>query len=439
MSVTSGSKIVRASTNVGAAAPTMRVCAPSTNAHRAHVSANEVIHVDSNCDHAHVSANRDHDHVSANRDHAHLGANRDHANRHHARVRAHNDQPHGASCDHAVGANRDLGHAARRLTLVGLAGVLCACGSGGDSAKPSAPPIGKLVAALLTAADTTSAPWRCAAIDAPGFGAEELKTGERAWRVASQRLERVDTDNEVVIGVVADAGGAAPRTVAALGRIRAALDTAKADIVLTLGGMGTTTDELQATIGTLSDHASWPVVALPGDLEPMTAHVSAIAALRTRGDVVLDGRSVRWIDLGIATIGTVPGAGAIERLTAGAEGCAWQAEDVIKVTTELSARAGIRIVASAEAPRQMIDGEAGGELALVPTKALPTEISLHGPLSPSPTAPRTGTRDGAGIGLSPGTADATPRMPSAHRPSAGVLVIRGTSWSWRTVIDKPDK
>lgn len=322
-----------------------------------------------------------------------------------------------------------------RLALVGLAGALAACGSGSDTAKPSAPPIGKLVAALLGAADHASAPWRCAAIDAPGFGAEELKTGERAWRVASQKLERIGDTGIVVIGVVADAGGAAPRTVAALGRIRAALDTAKADIVITLGGMGATSEELQATLGTLSDHASWPVVALPGDLEPMTAHVSAIATLRARGDVVLDGRSVRWIDLGVASIGTVPGAGAIERLAAGAEGCAWQPEDVIKVTTELTAQPGIRIVASAEAPRQVIDGEAGGELALVPTKALPTEIVLHGPLVPAPTPARTGSRDGDGITLSPGTADATPRMPAAHRPSAGVLIVRGTSWSWRTVID----
>ena len=44
-------------------------------------------------------------------------------------------------------------------------------------------------------------------------------------------------------------------------------------------------------------------------------------------------------------------------------------------------------------------------------------------------------RDGAGAPLSPGTSDATSRLPDGHHPSAGVLVIRGSTWTWRTVID----
>lgn len=319
--------------------------------------------------------------------------------------------------------------------------ALVACGGGSTPEKPTAPPIGKLVGALLAASDGATAPWRCAATDVPALPDEELKTGERTWRTTAQLLGRTDdtgNDKEIVIGVVADAGGAAPRTVAALGRLRAALDTAKPDLVLTLGGMGTNFDELQATLGTLSDRATWPLVALPGDLEPMSAHAGAIAALRKRGDVVLDGRNVRWIDLGGAAIGTIPGAGAIERLAAGADGCAWTAEDIAKVTRELTQKAGVRIVASAEAPRAMIDGEAGGELALVPSKALPVEIALHGPLEPAPTPARTGARDGAAIGLSPGTADATARLPRTHHPAAGVLVVRGAAWSWRPLVDAPD-
>lgn len=316
------------------------------------------------------------------------------------------------------------------LLVVGAA----ACGSD-DSTPASAPPIGKVLAALIAAADGTTTPWRCAAMDIPGAADEELTTGERTWKLAGHALRRTRDDNEVVIGVVADAAGAAPRTMAALGRIRAALDGAKPDVVLTLGGMGATTDELKASLGTLSDRAGWPVVALPGDLEPMPAHLGAIAALRTRGDVILDGRSTRWIELGAATIGTVPGAGALERLAAAADGCAWSADDVVKVTTELSAKPGVRIIASAEAPRQITGGEAAGELGLVTTKTLPVDVALHGPLTPQPSAARSGGRDGAGVALSPGTADATSRLPRAHRPSAGVLVVRGNAWSWRPIVD----
>lgn len=319
-----------------------------------------------------------------------------------------------------------------------LFAALGACGGRDDSTPASAPPIGKVLAALVVTADQTTTPWRCAALDVPSAADAELKTGERTWKIVGHALRRTSDDNEIVIGVVADAGGATPRTIAALGRIRAALDTAKADVVLTLGGMGATTDELAATLGTLSDRAAWPLVALPGDLEPMPAHLGALAALRTRGDVVLDGRSTRWIELGAAaTIGTVPGAGAIERLAAGAEGCAWTADDVVTVTKALSVRPGVTIVASAEAPRQTIAGEAAGELALVATKTVPIDVALHAPLTPQPSPARSGGRDGTGVALSPGTADATARLPGAHRPSAGVLVVRGGTWSWRPIIDAP--
>lgn len=262
---------------------------------------------------------------------------------------------------------------------------------------------------------------------------EELAGG--AWKTSEHTLRRTGTDNELVIGVVADAAGAAPRTVAALGRLRAALDAAKPDVVLSLGGMGATSDELQASLGTLGDRATWPLVALPGDLEAMAAHAQAIAALRKRGDLILDGRSVRYIELPGATIGTLPGAGAAERLRAPDDGCMWTTTDVAALYTELTARRGLRIVASAEAPRQSVAGEPAGELALVAGKAQPIELALHGPVKPEPSPARSGTRDGAGISLSPGTSDASARLPSSHRPAAGVLVIRGQSWAWRPLVD----
>ncbi|NVB78221.1 MAG: hypothetical protein HOV81_07495, partial [Kofleriaceae bacterium] len=192
---------------------------------------------------------------------------------------------------------------------------------------------------------------------------------------------------------------------------------------------------LEATLGTLADRATWPDVALPGDLEAMPDQVTAIAALRKRGAVVLDGRLVRFIEMPGTTVGTLPGAGSPARLVAGAEGCAWRADDISRLYTDLTARPGVRVVASAEAPRASVDGEATGELALTPPQ--PVEVALHGPAVPAPSTATSGNRDGKKVSLSPGTSDATPRLPEAHAPSAGVLVVHGTSWSWKPLVE-PD-
>ncbi|HEY5926660.1 MAG TPA: hypothetical protein VIV11_33470 [Kofleriaceae bacterium] len=307
-------------------------------------------------------------------------------------------------------------------------------GCGDSPPAPTAPRVGHVLAAVLGAADQTRAPWRCAALDAPAVADLAFTTGTQRWQLGGRMLRRTDPDDVLAIGVVADAANANPRTIAALARLRAELEKSAPDLVLALGGMGATQAELEATLGTLGERAPWPVVALPGDLEPMTAHVAAIAALRRRGIVVVDGRLVRWIELPGATIATLPGAGARERLVAADDGCQWRAEDVAKLYTELTAKPGMRVVASGEAPRTTVAGEPAGELALVP--AQPLEVALHGPVSPAPTPSKTGSRDGARIALSPGTADAVRRLPDAHTPSAGVLVLRSGTWTWRPVSAK---
>jgi hypothetical protein len=320
------------------------------------------------------------------------------------------------------------GRGPRSAGLVILA-VLAACG---DSPPPSsAPRVGKVLAAVLAAADTARAPWRCAALDTPTLPDTAFATGDRTWQLGGHMLRRTNGGDSVAIGVVADATNGSPRTVAALARLRAELEKAAPDVVVTLGGMGATQADLEATLGTLAEHAPWPVVALPGDLEPVSAQIAALTNLRKRGLSVLDGRLVRWVDLGTATLATLPGVGARDRLVAADDGCQWRAEDVAKLGEQLTATPGIRIVASSEAPRASVDGEAAGELGLVP--AQPVEVALHAPVEPTPSPARTGSRDGARAALSPGTADAMRRLPDAHTPSAGVLVIRDGTWAWRPV------
>jgi hypothetical protein len=349
----------------------------------------------------------------------------------HARSRTTGDRLDSPSCTAPDGRRR---HASLPCAVLAFALVLVA-GCRDRSTETTSPPLARVLAAILTAADDTTVPWRCAAGDVPALPEREHTVGARTWRTQGNALRREGGDGALVIGVVADAAGATPRTIAALGRLRQALDEAKADLVITLGGMGATQDELVATLGTLADRARWPLVALPGDLEPMAAHLGAITVLENRGDAVFDGRLVRWIELRGATIGTLPGAGAVERLVAGGEGCGWQPADVAQLYSELTARRGLRIAVTSEAPRRNVDGDPAGERGLAPSKAHPIELVVHGPLQPTPTAGRGGARDGAAVTLSPGTADATPRLPRAHHPSAGLLTLRGTSWAWRPVVD----
>jgi hypothetical protein len=288
--------------------------------------------------------------------------------------------------------------------------------------------VGAILTALFHASEDVKQPWRCSALDVPTLPDEDLGHG---WTTHDHTLARSDAG--LIVGVIADAGGSAPNTLAALGRLRAQFDAAKPDLVLALGGNGRDDKEIIATLGALGDRAPWPIVSLPGDLESETAHRQALATLRKRGDVVLDGRQVRFIESGGVTIGTLPGAGARERLVAGGDGCGWTSADIAALYAAVTAKSGVRIIASAEAPRRIARGEPAGELALVPPEAI--EVLLHGPVVSAPSPAASGTRDGVKAVLTPGTADATTRLPGPHAPSAGILSVRGSSWTWKPLVD----
>ncbi len=323
-----------------------------------------------------------------------------------------------------------------RALAVASAVSLAACG--GTSSPPPSPVgarVAPALAAALSAFDRARVPWRCAAADGPRPTAETLTVGDATWKVEDATLTRDQTGNApVAIGVVADAGGAAKPTLAALAKLRGQLGDV--DLVIALGGMGANDKQLEATLGVLAEtggHA--PVIAIAGDLESMSELEVAIAKLRTKNRVVFDARRIREIRIADLTIATVPGAATGARLAAGADGCSYSSEDFARITEQLSARPGLRVLATAEAPREMIDGEPVGELAIVPAAGR-VDVQLHAPITPRVSRARTGKRDGAATPLSPGTSDATTRLPGPrHTPSAGVLTWnrpRG-AWSWRAV------
>jgi hypothetical protein len=312
--------------------------------------------------------------------------------------------------------------------VVSLVMLVAACG-GGSGSVPAGERVGPGLSAAFAGADKHRAPWRCAAPDGPTLADETIK----GWKLAGHTLT-ADATGEITIAAIADAGGAAPATIAALGRIKTKLATV--DLVIALGGMGTTQAELEATLGAIADKAPYPVVALPGDLEGAGALAAAITSLRAKGMLVIDGRLAQRIELPGASIATIAGASADTRLVAGGDGCAYQAADVPAVLAALTAKPGLRILATAEAPRITIDGEPAGELALTPGPGTEIDLVLHGPAGVTATKNRTGGRDADAIPLTPGSADATPRLPGGlHAPTAGLLSIRGSSWTWRTVAD----
>lgn len=302
--------------------------------------------------------------------------------------------------------------------------VLAACG-GAKAPATAAPRVGVALAAALATADQARVPWRCTAADLPALEAPPMP----GWQLADHGITRTGEHAELVVGVIADAGGAAPKTLAALGRLRAQLEDAHVDVVVALGGMGANEHDLEATLGALATPHGL-VIALPGDLESVSAETQAIAALRAHGATVLDGRLARWIDAAGVTLATLPGAATpIDP----SDGCAWSAGDVTRIYAELSSKPGVRVALLAEAPREEQAGEVSGALALVPTP--PIDLVVHGPALPA-SPERTGGRDGARTRVSPGTADATPRLPMSRPPAAGVLVVRNGTWTWRPLVDR---
>jgi len=311
-----------------------------------------------------------------------------------------------------------------------LAGLV-ACS--GRSNVPVGSRTGPAIAAAPADAETSREPWRCAASDGPSVADETLTTGAHHWQLGA-RVMKLDATGEVEIGVFADAAGNAPETLAALGRLRKKLT--RVDLAISLGGMGATRAELEAVFAVLTDRAAWPLVALPGDLEPVPAQTEAIAAARQRGSPVIDGRLLQRIELPAATIALVPGAGAASRLAAGMDGCAYRAADVTAVFADLTPRAGLRILASAEAPREFDHGEPTGELALTAGAGQQIDLVLHGPTSGAATRACTGQRDGSATSLTPGSSDATPRPPGPRRaPTAGILALHDNAWTWRPIED----
>jgi len=330
-----------------------------------------------------------------------------------------------------------------RRALVLACAAAVGCGSRHESARGA---VGGAVASAITAALAAAAheraAWRCAALDGPAPPAGPIVVGATTWTVDGRVARRAPSSppRPVRIAFLADAEAPTAPTLAALGAIRARLATLGVGVIVTLGGMGGSSDELAATLGALADGAVL-VVAIPGDREPAEGHRAAVAALAPRG--VVDGSLVRWIVVGGVGIATLPGQPFTTRLAHGVEGCGHTDADAAAVLAAAPDGLRTRILASQRAPRhpdrgdQAALGVAAGDagLAAALAGAAPmVDLVVHASLDGAPTpAGRLG--DGLAM-VATGVASASPRLDAAGRrlgPAAVVVTVEGSRLQWQPI------
>ena len=238
----------------------------------------------------------------------------------------------------------------------------------------------------------------------------------------------------LVVGVVADARGATPATLDNLEAARVAFREARVDLVLTLGGMGATGEELAAVYGALAEGSEAPVVAIPGDREPLFAHREAIASLGARHPVV-DGSAIRAIVAGDTTIATFPGIGEVSQIVAGSEGCYYESGDADMLATWLQRRAGTKVWAGYAPPRQrgstasdLVGGVHIGDPSLGRAmRASEATLALHGLVNEASLGEPSGERildeDAGPIALAPGPVEAMPVLGRRRGASFGAALI----------------
>jgi hypothetical protein len=248
--------------------------------------------------------------------------------------------------------------------------VACALAACGSSDREPAPALGRELAGgiayAVTAAAALAEPFRCAelAAVAPGappatrplgeVGGRRLELDGDTVRVAARRRDRA-----VVVGAVADARGARPETLAQIRRAATSFKRDKVELVIALGGMGATQQEIAAGLGALAD-GPWLVWALPGDRESIPAHRAALAELG--GGAILDGTAVRMVEMDGVLFAGFPGVEAADQLLAGADGCVHRTADAEGLAARLAVHKGPRVWVGHAPPRQR--GPGASDVAL---------------------------------------------------------------------------
>jgi hypothetical protein len=162
----------------------------------------------------------------------------------------------------------------------------------------------------------------------------------------------LNVEGKVHIGVVADARAAVATS--RLKSLASEFEKRGADLVVSLGGMGTTSEEITAALAPFAEK-NLKLLAMPGDREGVPGHRAAVRRLQQAGHEVVDGSQVRRVKAGSIALVTLPGLADQEHLVAGENGCLFNEAD-LGALAELKATVWL----SYAPPRQ--DGPGGSDL-----------------------------------------------------------------------------
>ncbi len=325
-----------------------------------------------------------------------------------------------------------------------------------SAANRSGAALAAALAAAVDGAGEIAAPHRCARLTEPKeslVSPQTLSLLEARGMTLDGRTLRLGRSGSgrLVVGVVADARGGDAKLIAEqAARIRKQLKAGKVELLISLGGMGETRGEIISALEPLASGAPWPVLALPGDREPLEEHRAAIAELDQKPDtLVLDGSRIRFVATGDVILGTLPGAAHARRLLAGAEGCQYAAEDADALAEALLQHEETRVVVTHAPPRQTgshaSDLAAGGvhigarELAPAIAASQPSLV-VHGLLDEVAARQRPGKRRlpvAHPIYLACGAMDLVPvEIPrqSSINGAALVVTIGAREIRWRPIL-----
>ena len=338
-----------------------------------------------------------------------------------------------------------------------VATMALACGS---SSEPSDKRAGtQLAESIVQAAKKTSemtAPHRCARID-PEATPPEIPGHLGKWKATWQDgvLELVDDKGKrrkrpLVVGVVGDARDSSASTLALAANVRARFAKKKADIVISLGGMGTNQASIRAVLAELVTDATWPVIAIPGDRESVSEHRAAIESLRGEGMAILDGSRVRAIVARGIAIGTMPGVEFGARLVGGDEGCIHTEADAADLAELLGSRKEVRVWAGYAPPRQSGPGASdrtstgihvGEEILVEALRSSGAKVVLHAAVDdPDPGSDSGGQQLSAPlVGLASGALEAMPAAGRHDLSGAALLLTIGSGKvQWQRIMYRPD-
>lgn len=287
-----------------------------------------------------------------------------------------------------------------------------------------------------------TAPFRCARIQAdratPAFKDMELTMEGATLTIASLTGKK-----SLTLATIADARGDDEGTLRAASTLRETFAAQGVDLVISLGGHGSSVESIQALLSAISSDAPYLTLAIPGDRESIPAHREAVRDLAKSGARIVDGAQYRLVSLGSLLVATVPGIAMEANLIAENDGCLHTESDTKELLEYVEKSQSPVLVASYAPPRQVGPGGSDlgaggihtGEKLLQPLlTSEKVSLVIHGMVG-SGSAPSKGKhRLGQGSrALAAGSLDAF------GGPSTSLIItIAGKKVAWRRVEAKAE-